>query len=203
MPAEWDDLHPVVFLSSTIKMLSMYGDVDEVSTVISRGECLETPNGTCLLVAGLQLCDLISLDESSDASGSVNALQKACASRLGHAQPTLLLFSQEHGLHLQIAPAELIQSPVCWKVTLLLADFQKKGEKIMQQLYGNSMLRLESLPDKPEAKCPVVVISNLPKLLSAPASAAIPTSVTGAMQTEEEGSVEDTVDAGSLHEVSE
>lgn len=202
MPAELDTLHPIIFVTSYIKMLTTLGDAD-AGVVISRGECLETPFGTCLLVAGLQLLDLTSVDDSSDAH--LKSLQKSCAGILGQAQPTLLLFSDAHGLHLQIAPAELVPSPSSWDVSIAKHKFQNRGSDYMKQLYGDKILRLEALPSKPEGmKCPVVVIDNLPKLIAAESPAAVapaPASVQGSSVKTEAGE-EEAMDAESLHEVS-
>lgn len=208
MPAELDTLHPVVFVSSYVKMLTGEGEGEgdsDAPVVISRGECLETPHGTCLLVAGLQLCDLISLDESLSegaGTGSLKHLQKVCTGILGGPQPTLMLLSEQHGLHLQIAPAELRLCSVGWGVTLLEDRFEKEGGKLMKQLYGDRILRLESLPAKPEARYPVVVIDNLPKFLAAPSSAAAPASAADSPKTGEDDTAEANLDQGSLNEVS-
>lgn len=196
MPAELDTLHPIIFVTSYIKMLT-------TPLVISRGECLETPFGACLLVAGLQLLDLTSVDDSNEAY--LKSLQKSCAGILGQAQPTLLLLSEEHGLHLQIAPAELVRSPeACWHASLARDKFKNGASDYMKQLYGDKILRLEALPSKPEGmKCPVVIIDNLPKLLAAESRGAVapaPASVLGSSVKTEDG--EETMDAESLHEVS-
>ena len=214
MPAELDSLHPVVLISSYVKMLTEAGDSDPAH-VLSRGDCLETPHGTCLLVAGLQLCDLITLDDCNDGAGAgaFKSLRKACTGVLGEVQPTLLLLSQKHSFHMQIAPAELIPCKGGWEAALLKDDFKKEGPKFLNQLYGDKILRLVSLPAKPEAMCPLVVIDNLPKFLPAPATggaaaasasvAAAPASVAGSStRTDGEGTAEDTMDVDSIHEVS-
>ena len=209
MPAELDTLHPIIFVTSYIKSLTTH----DAGVAISRGECLETPFGTCLLVAGLQLLELTSVDDSSDAY--LKSLQKSCAGILGQAQPTLLLLSEKFGFHLQIAPAELVPSPEgSWDAALVKDKFEKEGSDYMKQLYGDKILRLAALPSKPEGmKCPVVVVDNLPKLIAAespgavapaPASvrsSSVKTEAGGGSSVKTEAGEEETVDAESLNEV--